>query len=69
MFFPRSLSLSLLVTRFINSFSPADKSFGIAVLSLNKALSFSLIKGVLITIFLIGTYIQKVFKLNTVKSR
>ena len=67
--FPRLLSPSLLVTRFINSPSPADKSFGIAVLSLNKALSFNWIKGVLTTILLAGTYIKKVFKLSTVKSR
>ena len=57
------------MTRFINSLSPVDKSLGITVLSLNKTFSFRLIKGVLIIIFLAGTYIKKVFKLSTVKNR
>ena len=68
-FFLRLLSPLLLVTRFINSLSPVDKLFGIAVLSLNKALCFTLIKGVLTTIFLTGSYIKNVFKFSIVKNR
>ena len=56
------------MTRFINSPSPVDKSFGITVLFFNKAFFFSWIKGVLIIIFLVGTYIKKVFKFSIVKS-
>ena len=67
--FLKSLSPSLLVTRSINSPSPADKSFGITVLSLNKTLSFNWIKGVLTIILLTGTYTKKIFKLSTAKSR
>ena len=40
-FFPRLLLPSLLMTKFINSPFPADESFGITVLSFNKALSFN----------------------------
>ena len=64
---PKPLPLS--VARPINSPFRANKSSEIVVLSLNKAFSLSLIKGVLTTILLAGTYTKKVRKLSTAKRR